>query len=171
MIRVGRTIYNKDGSYKHPSFDNFTSIVVLMKSHSKWGDLGPYDLKDEKGRIFENVWQFSKVYEKVPKTVQRYSRYNKKVIWDHPAETHIKNGKITEEYKAWRKKGMNNKYHLRYPVGFHNMKYCKYALAENEDGTINPQKLNYIEGRFLLSQKHAKKAFDRLTKIPGDNKL
>ena len=39
-----------------------------MGSHSKWGDLGPYLLKDEKERILENIWQFSKIYEKTRKT-------------------------------------------------------------------------------------------------------
>jgi len=55
MIRVGRTIYNKSGKRFDPSFDGFTSIVVLMKSHSEWGILGPYHLKDENDRIMENV--------------------------------------------------------------------------------------------------------------------
>ena len=81
MIRVGRCSFNKNGVVTYPSCDNFTPIIVLMKGHSEWGELGPYDVKNEKGRILENIWQFSKVYEKVPKTLQRYSRYNKKVIW------------------------------------------------------------------------------------------
>lgn len=44
MIRVGRCVYAKDGSRLDPSFDNFMSIIVLMKSHSFWGELGPYDV-------------------------------------------------------------------------------------------------------------------------------
>lgn len=54
MIRVGRREYRKDGSYKDPSYPGFTPILVLTKS-SAYGSLGPYCLKDEKGRIMENL--------------------------------------------------------------------------------------------------------------------
>lgn len=44
----------------------YETINVLMKSHSKWGALGPYHLKTDEGWIFENVWQFAKIYEYLP---------------------------------------------------------------------------------------------------------
>jgi hypothetical protein len=69
-IRVG-TIKNN----KKPSFDGFKSILVLTKS-SPYGELGPYVLKDEDGKIMENIWQFSKVYKQIPKTTQRYSQWD-----------------------------------------------------------------------------------------------
>jgi len=56
MIRVGRTIYQKNGPRVDPSFDGFTNIIVLLKNTSEWGPLSPFELKDEKGRIMENVW-------------------------------------------------------------------------------------------------------------------
>jgi hypothetical protein len=88
QIRVGRCTYS--GSKRiDPSFDNFESIVVLMQSHSEWGVLGPYVLKDEMGRIMENIWQFSKVYKKTRESKQTYSRWDKTVIWNYPSTTHL----------------------------------------------------------------------------------
>lgn len=51
-VRVGRCFYS--GGKRHdPEFPNFTQIIVLSKSASEWGVLGPYELKDEYGRIHE----------------------------------------------------------------------------------------------------------------------
>jgi hypothetical protein len=149
MIRVGRIIYPKYGGQGiYPSYDGFTNIVVLMKGHTEWGELGPYDLVDEEGVILENRWQFEKVYETVPKSRRHKSRNDKTVIWDHPAEVHIKDGKLTPEYYAWREKGMKSKHAIRYPVGFNHRHECQYALAEAEDGTIDEDdKLDYVESR------------------------
>jgi hypothetical protein len=149
---VGRRIYNRDGSYTDPSFPGFTTFIALTKS-TTYGSLGPYELYDEKGRNMENLWQFYKVYERVDASVQKYSRYNATIIWDHPAEVHAvksEDGKrwtITPEYFAWRQKGMNCKYAVRYPVGYNQRHRCLFSLAENEDGTVNPKPLKYIEAR------------------------
>lgn len=147
MIRVGRCQYNSLGNRTDPTIEGFTNIVVMMISHSKWYPLSPYTLKNEKNQIFENIWQFSKVYEKVPKSVQKYSRYNNRIIWNHPAEIHIKNENLTDEYYKWREKGFNAPYAIRYPVGFNARSTCLYALANNVDGTIKTEKLNYIQAR------------------------
>ena len=148
MIRVGRRVYNKNGTYIDPYYDGFTPILCLTKS-TEYGDLGPYVLQDDKGRIMENIWQFSKVYEKVDNTKESYSRYHKdKIIWSHPEEIHVdNNGNLTKEYFVWRKKGMENKYAVRYPVGFNNMSKCLYALAEDKNGNIINEKLDYIQAR------------------------
>ncbi len=143
MIRVGRCKYNSQGQRTDPSYPNFTSIIVLMNGHSEWGVLGPYTLSDDNGYIFENIWQFSKIYEKVPSTTQYYSRWNKKVIWSHPSETHYSNGQILPAYWNWRDKGMKNPDYVRYPVGYKNMHKCLFAIKDNNI----TKKLNYIEGR------------------------
>lgn len=54
MIRVGRCIYDRNGKRTDPSFEGFTPIVCLTAS-SAYGELGPYCLKDEYGRIMENI--------------------------------------------------------------------------------------------------------------------
>jgi len=148
MIRVGRVIYPKFGGPGiYPSYDGFTNIIVLMKGHTEWGELGPYDLVNEDGEIMENYWQFAKVYKKVPKSKRRDSR-NKKTIWDHPSEIHLKDNKLTPEYYAWREKGMKSKDAIRYPVGFNHRHECLYALAKKDDGTIDENnQLGYVESR------------------------
>lgn len=75
-VRVGRIVKNKQ-----PLFEGFIPIVVMTKS-SKYGEIGPYCLKNDKGQIMENYHQFHKIYEKVPKTVQHYSRWDRRVIWE-----------------------------------------------------------------------------------------
>ena len=83
MIRVGRCTYS-GGTRHDPSFEGFTPILVLTPS-SAYGSLGPYCLKDGQGRNMECIYQFSKVYETVPSSVQKYSRWDQRVIWKWPA--------------------------------------------------------------------------------------
>jgi hypothetical protein len=141
VIRVGRIIYEK-GRPIHPSYPGFTPIVVLTKS-SPYGELGPYVLKDDQGRIMECRWQFQKVYPWVPKIKEVASkRYDQTVVWEHPQETHITDGEPNEKYWAWREKGMANPFPVRYPVGNTSHRaLCLYIL--NDDG----EKLGLVDGR------------------------
>ncbi len=139
-IRVGRIIYN-NGTPTHPTYEGFTPIVILTKS-SRYGSLGPYVLENDQGEIMENIWQFSKVYKDVPKTRLTYSRWDSTVIWNHPAEVHVKDGKILDAYWKWRKKGMKNIYPVRYPVGWKDRHKCLYALKKK-----GGKPLSYIEAR------------------------
>jgi len=157
MIRVGRCVYDSAGNKYDPTFDNFVNIVVVMKSHSPYYELSPYYLKDEKNRIMENYWQFSKIYETVPITHQRKSRYDQTIIWTHPAEVHIVKennvDKITDEYRNWRNKGMLCQEPIRYPVGYHYRGNCVGALnykinPETGNEEIDDSRyLNYVESR------------------------
>lgn len=154
MIRVGRRTYN-NGRPIDPQFSSFTSIIVMMKSHSKYGELGPYLLKNERGQIIENVYQFSKVYKIVPYSKQRYSRYDNTVIWEHPSEIHINNNnELTKEYYDWRNKGMDNIHPVRYPVGFKNRHSCLFSISN--DNMNN--RLNYIQARKEIYLKEYSKA-------------
>lgn len=142
MIRVGRCKY-QNGKRIDPSYKGFEPIVVLTKS-SKYGSIGPYVLKDNKGRIMENLWQFSKVYEEVPASKQYYSRYDNTVIWNWPAEKHFDKDKYTDEYIAWRTEGMNAEYPIRYPVGMKHRHKCLFSLSVRKG---KEKRLNYIEAR------------------------
>jgi len=150
MIRVGTRIYNKDGSFTDPSFVDFTPIICLTKS-TEYGDLGPYCLKDKNGQYMENIYQFGRLYQEVPETTIRFSRYSDVITWNHPKEIHVNDKKITKEYWNWRKKGFTTKYPIRYPVGFNNKNLGICALKEDDDGTFNI--LDYIESRKQLYAK------------------
>ena len=182
MIRVGRCTY-EGSNRKDPSYEGFTPILVLTKS-SPYASLSPFVLKDEKGRIMENVWQFAKVYEWIPQSTQRYSRWDSRIIWDWPAEKHasvVEDGsyELNANYYRWRNAGMNAKDAIRYPVGYSHRKKCLCALKEKEDGSIDPKPLDYIESRkeiyvpvycnLVKKQKHFLELKDRLSR--GENLL
>lgn len=153
MIRVGRLKYE----YKKrisPEYKDYSPILVLTKS-SPYGSLGPYMLFDNRGYNMENIWQFSKCYKKVPRSKQRYSRWDSRIIWEHPAETHIietdDEYEFTDEWLNWREKGMNAPYAIRYPVGYNNRHKVMFALAEKKNGEIDYENpLDYIEARKVI---------------------
>jgi len=145
MIRIGRRIYGKDGKYTDPSYDGFTNILCLTKS-SPYGSIGPYELKDDSGKIMENIYQAHKIYKTIPKNVERYSRYNSTIIWQQDAETHMTDeNKITPQYWKWRERLMKNKHPVRYPVGFNYRHKCVGSVYVNDDKTY--EILNYIDAR------------------------
>ena len=151
MIRVARCKYVY-GRMVIPTYPEFEPIVVMTPS-TKYGSLSPYVLRrvlpDSDGlvrsQLMENIWQFSKVYHKVPKAKEYYSRYDRTVIWEHPEETHLVDGELTEEYWSWREKGMNAKHPIRYPTGFHHRGQCSYALAKR-----GGKQLSYIQARKVI---------------------
>ena len=130
-----------------PKIDGYTNIIIHTSGKVFGGQLSPYILKDEKGRLLENIWQFSKIYKIVTAQNQKLSRYQPKVItWNHPEEIHVdSSGKITNLYWEWREKGMNNWYAIRYPNGFKGRHTVLYSLWEDKNKEY--QKLNYIEAR------------------------
>jgi len=163
MIRVGRCTY-ENGVRKDPTYPGFKPILVMMKSHSKWYPLSPYELKDDQGRILENIWQFSKVYKTVPRSKQHKSQYDRTLIWEWPQERHVdENGEVNENYWKWRESGMNNQYPVRYPVGFDHRHLVLYSLEH-----INGDKLNYIEARKKI---YVKKYCDLVRKVPEFDQL
>jgi len=140
-LAVGRILYNQ-GKPIYPSKIGYHRIIVMMKSHSKWWPLSPYYLKNTHGFILENYYQFSKVYANVPEITQYYSKYDKTIIWNHPAENHtFSDENLNENYWNWRQKGFNNVYAVRYPVGYDHRHHCLYSL------TSKGEKLNYIQAR------------------------
>nr|QBK85908.1 MAG: uncharacterized protein LCMAC101_05030 [Marseillevirus LCMAC101] len=165
QIFVGRAIY-QNGKWNYPSLKNCETIVVMSTSYSPWSHLSPYCLKDEKGRILENVWQFSKVYAEVPESKQYKNRYTREVIWEYPREVHMKKNELTPEYWIWRKKGMYCEHPVRYPVGYNHRHKCLFALKKRSGS-----RLDYIESRKAiyvpLYSKAVKKEpkFDKLVKM------
>lgn len=127
-----------------PKIPGYKNITVIMKSHSKWWSLSPYYLKNDEGHLMENIWQFSKVYEEVPRSKQFYSRFDKTVIWEYPQERHLtEDGKLRSCYWKWREQGFCNEYAVRYPIGFQNKSKAKFSLLSRDE--MIP--LDYIEAR------------------------
>lgn len=155
-IRVGTCSWNK-GKRIDPRYEGFTNIVCLTKS-TAYGCLSPYCLTvkiKDKDIIMENAWQYSKVYPNVQETEQTRSRFDKTIIWKWPFQVHaIENNsggwRITPAYLEWRNAGMVVNEPIRYPVGRNFMHRCLFALKNNEDGSINPKMLNYIESRIEI---------------------
>lgn len=65
MIRVGTIKYDRGKKVFPPIPPGYKRIEVMTPS-TQYGSIGPYALRDEKGRIMENIWQGCKVYPKVP---------------------------------------------------------------------------------------------------------
>lgn len=145
LIRVGRCTYNRNGRRIDPTFDGFTPILVLTQS-SEYGELGPYVLRDRLGRIMENVWQYAKLYRNIPEIRCTYSRYDPTIIWEHPAEVHVRDGTPTKEYWAWRVRGMTNGYAVRYPVGMNHRHQCLGVIASTPSGKTSDL-LGYVDSR------------------------
>lgn len=142
QIRVGTRVKGSD-----PNYPNFINILCLTPS-TPYGSLSPYTLCDVKtGYNMENVWQFSKLYKTVPKSTQHYSRWDQRVIWDHPEEIHVdSNNNVTNDYWVWRQKGFEAKYAIRYPVGFKHRTKCLCSIYHD---TVTDEyiKLDYISAR------------------------
>lgn len=146
-LRVGRST-RKSGKINIPSWPEFTPIVVLTKTSSPYGELGPYHLKNTQGQILENVWQFSKVYAQVPSVTMPYSSGNSTIVWQWPAETHVEpSGQVNDQYFRWRLAGKFNKEPVRAPVGWKSLKKCLFALEKDEPISDTNPKLDYITSR------------------------
>lgn len=139
--KVGRLVWN--GSfYQSPKIDNYTAIVVM--NTGKWAGLSPYFLKTSEGYLHENVWQFSKVYPKIPEI------NDKKSGWKYKAVSHVVQESPDEilsgDFFEWRKKGFEFANPVRYPAGYHLRHTCIGAYIEGlEIGTKSL--LDYIEAR------------------------
>lgn len=104
----------------------------------------PYCLKDTKGHIHENLYQFSKVYESVD---AQHEVKAGKLIWSHPAEVHVRDGQLTPEYWAWRAKGWRNPYAVRYPNGRHGRHKCLFSIWFDGEKWIT---LDYVQSRKMI---------------------
>lgn len=111
-IYVGRSKGRFDPN-GFPHLPNVTNIVVITNHR-----LSPFVLRNEQGILFENYWQFSKIYPYVPNMNHKSSG------WTYPKEVHINGNIILPEYSStsqsylnWRYKGMLHPKAVRYPVG------------------------------------------------------
>ncbi len=124
------------------------------------------------GCIYQNN---SKLYPSVPTSTQVYSRWDNTIIWNHPAEIHVDtDGNPNDLYRAWREKGMNAEYAVRYPVGSGTWrKKCICILTDDGRrlGLADGRKEVYLKTFAELAKKTAR--FDELRKryYAGENLL
>jgi len=122
-------------------------ILIHTSDKTLGGALSPYILRDEHRCLLENVWQFSKVYERVDAIRTKLSRFHPDtIVWVWGAEIHVDSkGDLTPEYWEWREAGMRNPYAVRYPNGFKGRSRCLYSLHQ-----VSPdfyEQLDYIQAR------------------------
>lgn len=131
----------------------FVNALIHTSPDTLGGPLSPYLLKDEEGRILENIWQFQKFYSHVSKQRIPLGKYHKDtIVWEHPEEEHAfldeKEGVLmpNDAYWAWREKGMRNPYAVRYPNGYEGRRKCICSIVKvPQGGAIS--KLGYIDAR------------------------
>jgi len=152
-VRVGRYRGKNEPGEKIPVTDGFLNVIVTSHNQKGLGaSLSPYVVADSKGRIMENLWQFSKVYTRVHKQTQPN--------WSWEAEEHYvydkktAKGKPTSDYWEWRQAGMEHDKPVRYPNGFKGKAECLFALWPTNgklESVTNPKvkmdQIGYIEAR------------------------
>ena len=148
MIRIGQCHKCANGKLAYQEIDNFKTIIVMTKSRSVWHPLSPYCLKDKYGRIFENIWQFSKLYPRIYKHREVKSRFDHTPIWYQDDEIHLQNNQLTPEYFEWRRRGMYSPESISYPNGNNSRHHECMGAFKDVDGEIDLSRLlSYIEAR------------------------
>ena len=131
-----------------PAMAGYKTILIHTRGDNLGGDLSPFVLRNEKGQLLENIWQFSKVYARVSQQRTSLSRFQpQQIIWEHPNEEHVRDGVILPAYWAWREKGYQNGYAVRYPNGLQGRRECLFSLWPNDDDPSQYDRLDYISAR------------------------
>ena len=130
------SVHNAPAGYEQVKLERFSA-------------LSPDTLKTANGQLVTNVWEFSKIYNKVPAQGQTW--------WVHPDEVHINNGVVDKKYWAWRQKGMDFKEPVRFPAGQSNKHKFEYILrltTTESDAKQAKSKLEYA-GKFYEIMNHS----------------
>jgi len=96
-------------------------IIDTTSSSSQFRELSPFVLSAPPAKIFENLWQFSKVY---------------------PSQVYA-NGEPTPEWEEWRRQGWNDIKPHRYPMGKGAIPLYSYWQGKHL-GYIDARKQIYI---------------------------
>lgn len=138
-------------------FPTYMSYSATAGSSPNGSTPSTVETIEEHDCLVEGAWQFSKVYATVPEACETRSRFDRTVIWKWPTETHcvltaqpgLLHPKIamTMAHFLWRKSGMCAPGPIRYPVGQKNMGKCLFSLRQNENGTVDPYPLDYLQSR------------------------
>jgi hypothetical protein len=162
LHRRGRVFVAKYNPYKIPQSSETMEIAVITTSKKGYGQLSPHNMRDEKGRLFMNIIQFSKLFRHVQ---QQNQHVNKKYAvqlwrWHHQAEQHYEDRTRlpTAEFWNWHDKGMVNPFPVMWPNGpAYSMMYLGFMIettpSDNHVSCIHPiskapyKMVGRIEGR------------------------
>lgn len=120
---------------------NVTSMGRAVQHGINISEVSPYNLKDLDGRLFENIWQGSKLYPVVHPI--RTVKYNT-LYWEWGYEVHCIDGQVTPAYWNWRERVYGNPYPLRYPNGREHRHEALCALWYDGTGWVS---YDYITSR------------------------
>eukprot|EP01084_Bolivina_argentea_P168753 292573_1 len=142
QLLVGRATRKKSKFIHSKVSKRHKLIAAISAMVHKWGALSPFHLSDSEGKLIENVWQFSKVYDSID--AQNQVKFGKEK-WIYPKVEKCVNhdGTLTDEYWKWRETGENHKKAVRFPVGRAGRFKCLYSIKNKND----LKKLNYIQSR------------------------
>jgi hypothetical protein len=150
-IRVGRIKYP---DFKVSPVSGYQTIYVMTNRFpGKFNALSPFYLKDEHGRIMENVWQFSRCFSPVA-----FKHIKDRGFKDSPLKTtredkivHLdSNNNLTPDYFIWRQQGANFPSHIRYSNGFHDKHTAVSAYRELEP-IVSTDSLDQVRSKIDLS--------------------
>ena len=177
-IRIGRIATIDEKGRKFPITLGYMNIVVEHRNKTKLGgNLHPSRVKYN-DIIFSNIWNFSKIYEKLPAQNRRSVtgkngwKYNAQIFTQHNLDKlYLKtlnenmdiNDFILKEYWCWREKGINfsesvynpdTKYHL-WPIQSEtNSNETNLEIIKNMDNEHYPAKLlTELDARKRIYQK------------------
>lgn len=164
-MRVGRVEF-KNGRYQLPDFEDYYICIPLTTriyqglarrlKHAEpdYVSLSPYELKissldpitkKEIPVIFENYYQFSKVYENVNFFGRdwKYSTQESpiQIVKEKEKEKETERMVLTESFYKWQSEGWNWPLPIRYPVGFER----RHSVLASVDSEGNF--LDYISAR------------------------
>src|SRR5579872_7600407 len=88
-IRVGRYDWKNKTT---PKTKGYKTILIHVKD-----PLSPYIIKNNKGQIMENYYQYSKMYPLVEEQDQKEHRYSNKSGWKWPREKHYEKEIVTDK--------------------------------------------------------------------------
>lgn len=140
-LRVGIAPYKGGQGAIYPGF---SPIMAISTSNDQYQALSPFYLRDEYGRIMENLWQFSKVFRGDSKGFVPTSA---SIFWKYPRHKQLENDQITKDYLEWREQGMNNNMAVRYPASKKYKNTVAFSLVKSDIVSLDNPPLNYIEAR------------------------
>lgn len=159
MILTYRIKSKTDKGTVPPNFERINVLSWLPKD-SKYYTLSPYFLKTDGheenyntgGCIFENFWQFSKVYPHVYFAPQYPGPFQQGkaeyLVWQYPDEDHVINGNIYwDRYYRWRYSGFLNDKPVRRPNGKHQRECLGHLLIKSN---FEYELLDYVTARKRL---------------------